>query len=405
MTTLTHCLPGGSLGSFGIPTPRVDSSLIRVDNPSSGLRRGRVILLPGIGGSTAASPFWENNFDGNAFRAALNADGWQTVQASGVPQNGLQWAQMNGQPYGGIATTYGGEPTAAPGCLADITNDSGNGARLLATCLHHFDHVYQWAEDNYGTMPAVVVGESWGGWLACQVAIARASGVYPVKAVYSHNTPNDFSDLNPGVGVYVLLGGWEQQGSAAYAGMNLVSTSLNGVTIPLRVTWGYLDNVVTGGNGTTAPPVNCMAMVADAGTATGGSSQNGTTTVASGQTTVDTNGSAWLAGTGTLIPTSTAVFSSSGGTAVITGLGGAGTVGFSYAGISGGQLIGCSTALAPPGQTTTLVTGAAILTATTSGGIVTGAGTLDDHGWGAQETTDALAWFTGTVDPTFPKAY
>ena len=405
MTTLTHCLPGGSLGSFGIPTPRVDSSLIRVDNPSSGLRRGRVILLPGIGGSTAASPFWENNFDGNAFRAALNADGWQTVQASGVPQNGLQWAQMNGQPYGGIATTYGGEPTAAPGCLADITNDSGNGARLLATCLHHFDHVYQWAEDNYGTMPAVVVGESWGGWLACQVALARASGVYPVKAVYSHNTPNDFSDLNPGVGVYVLLGGWQQQGSAAYAGMNLVSTSLNGVTIPLRVTWGYLDNVVTGGNGTNAPPIDCMNMVANASLATGGTVQSGSSTVSSGQTGVDTNGAAWLAGTGTLGLSSIAGFSASGGNAVITGLGGAGTVAFSYSGYSGTTLQGCSTAVAPPGITTDLVTGALVQTLVAAGGRVTGAGMLSDHGWGVPETTDALAWFTGAVDPLFPKVY
>ena len=414
----THCRPSGSLAAYQIDVPSINQSLVRMDDATGGAgnRRGRVLLLSGLGGSTNANPFWEPPIlSNNNLRTGLNGDGWQTVQVPNIPQSDSLVGAVDG-----ISAEYSGLTTAHPALLADIKNDSGTGARLLETSLLYFDHIMDFCNTNYGgSMPTLVVGMSWGAWWACQLALERASGMYPIVGAYSHCNVNDFSKCNPGVAGFPILPGWSAQGSSFFSGCSLSVSALNSVTLPVRVTWGYVDGFITGGNSSLAPPTDCMSMMANACSALGGTSHIGNTTITSG--TGDLNSGAFAGGTGVLNVGSTAGFMTTGGAGALTGLsnvfGSNIVVAFEYAGVGTGTLTGVSTALSLPGVTTNLIPGKPCLSTvgvgTWSGpgsGMVTGLGFPENHAWDISAThdldsADCLSWFSSTIDAYFPKEF
>jgi hypothetical protein len=247
-----------------------------------------------------------------------------------------------------------------------------------------------------GTMPTVDMGMSYGAWWTCQVAINRLSGQYPIVAAYAHCPVNDFANS-------IILGPPTSALTTAYSGASLSTTALNSITVPMRVTWGLTDNFVT----YSPPPVDCINMVSNASIATGGSVTNRTTVGSSVGTNIAT-----YTGSGVFTPASTAGLATSG-SVVVPVTGGTQTVGgttfnyptcvIAYTGISGGTLTGCTVQYAGTG---TIAAGYVVGTSTTcSGGSVTGIGINEGHTLGSLDTTDATTWFTGTIDPLYPKAF
>lgn len=256
----THCKPSGSLGTNQIGVPTINSTLLRMDDSthaavSGKTRRGRILMLPGIGGSYLATPFWEPTTSGgalpsgNTFRSSLNADGWQTVQVPNVPQaaNGLEQYLVN-----------------------DISADAAHGSRLVTTRSLYHDHIMDFCNKNYGgAMPTFVIGMSWGAWEVCWLALQRATGPWAILGGYAHCNVNAFLSINPAVAVFDQTTPINNTG-VNYTGANLSTTALNSVTLPMRVTWGNTDNFITGGNSTTQPPADAISMVGNACTALGG---------------------------------------------------------------------------------------------------------------------------------------
>jgi hypothetical protein len=274
----THCRPSGSLGTNQIDVPSINSTLVRMDDsthaPVSGkTRRGRILMLPGVGGSSLASPFWEpsptgNLPSGNTFRSSLNSDGWQTVQCPNVPQ------------------TVPGEQNL----VNDISADGGFGSRLVNTRSLYHDHIMDYCNRNFGgAMPTFVIGMSWGAWEACWLTLNRATGPWAILGAYAHCNVNAMKSCNPAFIVFDQTSPIDNTG-VNYSGCNLSTTALNAVTLPMRVTWANSDAFITGGNGTTAPPTDAISMVSNACTALGG------TVTGSGGSTV-ANGT-WVPGSG-----------------------------------------------------------------------------------------------------------
>lgn len=281
---VTHCVPAGTplaSNQIGVPNGFGDIQFDDSSHASVGgkTRRGRILMLSGIGGSTQANPFWNPPPGalptGNTLRASLNADGWQTVQLNNVPH-----------------LCGGNEQTLCN----DISGDASHGTRLVNTHMLYHDHCMQWCNLNHGgAMPTFVVGMSWGAWLAVQLAINRATGPFAILGAYAHCPVNAFLSINPVVAVFDQTTPINNTG-INYTGCNLSTTALNAITTLCRVTWGNTDGFVTGGNGTSAPPTDAISMVSNACTALGGTvTGSGTSTVANGTWT---QGSGMVTGLG-----------------------------------------------------------------------------------------------------------
>jgi dienelactone hydrolase len=215
----THCLPTGSLGAGENPVPSVPGNATILT--PSGLKRGVVVLLHGINqtGIPSVLPPPLQNYSGpwdwSTLADDLQNDGWVVVfpQEVGDPTNAASQGQA---------------------IQADISNDSGHGARCLAANLHWWDHVVDWINSTYGPWPIVVVGGSWGGWISLVVAINRSS---TLTGYCAHHPASNPSLLNPAI----VPGGWS---SLNTTGMNVGSAALNAVSVPGLLGWGTSDTMV-----------------------------------------------------------------------------------------------------------------------------------------------------------------
>jgi hypothetical protein len=411
---ISHCRPNGGNGPYQCSVPRVGPDLFLINDSTltSGgkiVRHGRIMFLPGIGGSTLAGPFW-NAADasipgflpaGDTLIPDLNALGWQTVQCPNVPQSPSKSDSVSPN------LNVPGMTYSNKNILSDINGDPGHGLQYAETSVHYFDHCAQYAIDNdpsfIGAMPMLAVGMSWGAYWTCNLARKQKPGTrtYPLLAAYAHCPVNDFAHLVDSV---YGLQGWADQGSAFFSGISLSTSALNGVLIPTRVTWGYDDGLVTGGNGTSSPPVDAIAMMANACRATGGTVWASTATIASASNAVDLNGSAFVSGTGSLTfvdPTSSfAGFPTSGHGAIVPG---GGTPGYSTNGYgivwtgfnpSTGVMTGIRCDGATGGTGKPVATGNPLVSSVGTGGLVTGTGFAENHQW----DNATLAWNYDSVD-------
>lgn len=419
-------------------------------------RRGRIIALPGLGGSSATFPW----LTPTGLPAALAAQGWQVVQTPNIlqgttatpPVGGLQWG-LSDFLVGGIP-----QPFAGKRLLDDCNTDPGNGNRFRVTNEKYFDHLVDFCNFNYPPstgswpttvtlMPTFIIGMSWGAWWGLNLAMHRGGNGpcgtpqnftnevgggggglgggsnYKICGAYVHCPVNRWNNLNTAnTGFY----GWNQLTTQFFQGMNHGPTDLNNVTIPVRATWSVVDGFIT----QVDPPIDAITMVQNGAVALGGAAVNGTVAIPSGQSLGV--GTAFASGTGVLnlgtiggtLPPASALGSSPGPQALflnnINGAGGFGPVTYvalQYTGISGTTLTGCYVA-AIGGSGTIFTTAssygtAASATGTWAGighGSVTGQGQAENHTWDGNGTLnpdsdDCLQWFENVIQPAYPFAY
>lgn len=438
---MTHCPRPLATHQIGVPRVTVndivftDSTLL-VNGEIR--RRGRIMGLPGLGGSTPAAPFWTPTLGGVV--ALLNALGWQVVQVPNMPQR--------------TGATSAGNNTGAESSvqlmLNDIGSDPHNGARYCNTNLLYWDHIVDICNVNFGgSMPTFVLGMSWGAWWGLQIARNRVvgqfapnstywpaeydSGIYlgenGIQGAYVHCPVNNFFNVTSAANSLFHTGsfGATSVSTAFYGGMtephtgmNLSQTALNGMTRPVRVTWSWSDIFVVSAPG---PVTDAIAMVQNANAATGGTGGGGSTTVASASGGVDVT---TFTGTQSLFVASTSglLTPPNVSAALWTPIsGGFGFCCFQYTGITGGATPSLNNVLNTDvavltGHTTT---GAAVNATVANGGLVNGQGmseaapghTFDSVGVvnpGAVnrnlfvDTTDCVDWFTG-LGASYPPVY
>jgi hypothetical protein len=195
-----------------------------------GLKRGVVILCHTLFDFTQAVPYPILDRSAAAFLSlanALSADGWVVIQ----PPFQEDFA---------YPATFPASPSYA--VQLDITNDTGNGARYVASTLHWWDHVVTWIMANYGAWPLVPFGISWGSWRALQVAINRTS---QITAYGVHCPVTILTHLSS---AFTVPANWT---GLTTTGADVTSSALNGLTsTPGFIGWSTTDIAV----GTTDPP-------------------------------------------------------------------------------------------------------------------------------------------------------
>ena len=234
----THCLPNGYLGTKELPVCNVSGGSIATFNPPAGVgqRRGVVVFFSGLyiaPVAVCAPPVLADAFSGlgSTYAASLAnnlaTDGWIVLA---VP---AQEDSFSGVPTGGIYT--------------DMQNDTGYGARYLASTLHVWDHVYQYIQQTYGSVPIIVCGTSLGGWRTLQVAANRTS---QIVGYFAHDPVTIWETVwnayTPG---YTF-------GTLNFSGADIGPTFLAGVTVPGMVGYGTIDNAVYWGGNSTLATVN-----------------------------------------------------------------------------------------------------------------------------------------------------
>lgn len=207
----THCLPSGSLGTKELPVPGISTSTMQVRTPS-GTPRGIVVMCHGVtNGTPPPNAYVQSGAQWDALSTALVADGWLTVSPP------LQEdAAVGALPISGMAL--------------DFQNDSGAGARYLASWLHEWDHIVGWIRSTYGAIPIVVCGISWGAWHALQVCANKASTIF---AYLIHEPVTVITDLT--------VFGWNLLSTTA---ADVGDHALDAVTVPGLLGWGTADTTV-----------------------------------------------------------------------------------------------------------------------------------------------------------------
>lgn len=381
-----------------------------------------MLFLPGLGGSVGTvtwnspmGPFFENGSYvppgaagghgglavGDTLRADLNTDGWQTIQAPNTPQ-----AFSFPHTYNNAGQAYGG-PIWGP--QGDILNDAGKGSRFKTTMLNHFDHIFNWCNANYGTLPTLCVSMSWGSlWLVLVAATHGGTGLHSIQGAYIHCPVNDFANAAAlGVGPPTD----PTIGTSAWTGISPTVHALDGVVIPVRVTWAWFDGYVT----YTPPPIDAISMAANGCNATGGSATVRQSNV--GTTTADLNSdSAFLGGTGVLnlgtgspvsaYPTSGKLYlgniaSTFFSTPVIL----AETVTYTGVDTVHNNFTGCTSTPDFLGRSMVLNPAVTVTGPPTfAGGLVSGLGIEETHIWSTTDSADCLAWFQ-SMHANYPAIY
>jgi hypothetical protein len=225
----THCLPTGALGTAELPVPQISSSTIAQVVPG-GSKRGVVILCHPLFDGSQVVPYPILDRPTSAFLSlanALSADGWVVIQPP--------FQEDFSHPI-----TFPGSPSYA--IQLDITNDTGNGSRYVASTLHWWDHVVNWITANYGAWPLVPFGVSWGGWRPFTIAINRTS---QITAYGSHCPVTILTHLSS---AFSTPANWT---GLTTTGADVTSSALNGLTsTPGFIGWSTTDVAV----GTTDPP-------------------------------------------------------------------------------------------------------------------------------------------------------
>ena len=341
-TTDTHCLPKGVLGTGEVPVFNISQNNIASVTPPPGGRRGIVVMLHGlqsgpqsvfppqlIDGVSGALPALNSYF--GTVANILAADGWQVIMP-------LQNQEIG---YNPSLTIFN-----------DFSNDVGLGARFVLGMQHWWQHVLQYIHDTYtfgASWPVCLFGFSGGAWLTLQLASTQTS---TITAFACANPLSIWQTLNPS------FDPGSSYASVQTLGMDISPTQLNAVTIPGIVGYGTVDVAVGYG---------------------------GVTSVASGS-----NGVAASSVT-TLNVISTTDFITNGPAIKVTGLtGGVGWATYSFTGVGGGTLTGCSLL----GGSGTLQTGNTVIQATTKLAIA--------NQQAAQPTHPVIANVTGNNHGLYP---
>jgi hypothetical protein len=158
----------------------------------------------------------------------LVADGWVVLMVS----------------FNEFALLHGASGSAAGNSAQyiqnDISNDAGNGARLLAGNLHWWDHVFQFIYKTYGHWPIVPLGVSWGGWHSYIAAINRTAQIIAYASMCGVSILSHVATAATGTANWTAL---------TTTGADITSSALNGVSIPGWIGYSSTDTVV----GTTDP--------------------------------------------------------------------------------------------------------------------------------------------------------
>ena len=351
MPTDTHCEPSGSLGTGELPVCNISAGTTTSVIPSGGVGHGNIrgicVWLTGfdVGFNTGAGiPPVLFGTGETQFMNSLVADGWIFLL---VPSN--EWFF-----YG-----YGSQ-----GVYNDISNDSGFGSRYLGGMMHWWDHIVWYCNHQYPGMPITMFGESWGGLEVLQVTSNKsktllAAGCH-VPATWLCNVNNLFTQP-------------DTFGNINTSGLNVQTTALVGVTIPMIVGYGTADEAV-GYAGTSAI------------------SNTFTPTAAASVTSlplVSTTG--YFVTVNVTVPTT----------------GGAGFATYSIGSIGGGSLTGLTlvggSGTVQPNSVVTQSTTSALIAA--AGSNVTANPTGEIHEFTTADATTYANWYASTVDPLAPPMF
>ena len=316
----SHCLPNGQLGTNELPVPNISGATVTVFNPPGGVgaRRGVVVFKHGLlspqqipvppqGGPTGpgGSPL------GDSYSALGAGMPWSYCQ--NLAQLGWVVLAVPSQ-----EDFYPGSPGSGIGLdcqtiQSGTQSSTANGARYLASTLHTWDHIYTYIQQTYGygtgtatawqtsgTVPVVLTGFSIGAWKTLSILANRTS---QISGAISIGPPTYFENVSS---LYVVNPTYN---SMSWQGSDLQNNSLNSIgSVPTIIGYGTND-----------------AATFYAGQQTLTSYTGGTATLSA-------------SATGFTVPSFGGL-----GYATITGSGGGLPVTFSFTGISGAQLTGCTT--------------------------------------------------------------
>ena len=203
--TDTHCLPSGAPGTGELLVNPITAQNTTTNDPGVGNRRGIIVNIHGLNDSGQLPiPQTVPNFtfaglseQFGDFVTAVVADGW--IHLFPVYQDDF----------------YSPPPNGATGVQIDVSNDSGHGARYLASTLHWWDHMLNYIGQTYGAgHPIICMGWSWGASKTLWIAANRQSSIIGFIAHEPACLPE-----NAVVGVT----GW---GATNFSGIDLPSTYL-----------------------------------------------------------------------------------------------------------------------------------------------------------------------------------
>ena len=224
-----HCVPEGlPLPAGALPVPAINVNTVTITNPPSGLRRGTVVLLHGLGQTYTA---WATTGEFAALATALQADGWQTI-AIPYPADTSNAATSNAQ-NAALNTDFAGDPNSVPG------------TRYLNRFLAEWDHIKAYLVSVNGAYwPTWVVGFSLGGWSALQLFINRQADFVGMAALCPVTQMSYV--YNPLSAAYTpTFAALVPSNVAAAAGGDVPITALNGITKPVWLGWGEGVEVTT----------------------------------------------------------------------------------------------------------------------------------------------------------------
>ncbi len=231
MTVDTHCLPAGSLATHEIPVSPINAGTVWASSPPGvgiGRRRGVVVSMGGLPLTATAEfvtptapvdsgPPTPSDFVsyGGTFAAQLALDGWIVLDVA-YPE----------------ASIY---PFPVNAIFNDVVNDSGHGSRYLATQLHWWQHIVEYIRMNYGPLPIVAFGRSWGGWHVLQIAANRQQDLLG----YIAGIPATIvENVNP------AFTGTANFNATNTSGLDCGPTLLNACNVPGLVSYGTSDEAV-----------------------------------------------------------------------------------------------------------------------------------------------------------------
>jgi hypothetical protein len=218
--------------------PNISGAQLTTFNPpgGAGTRRGVIVFFHGLQITQTATPLPFPVTDAfSAFAAVMYASWCQNMANDG-------WIVL-AVPYQEDA--YPGYPSV--GLYGDVSNDSTDGARYVASTLHTWDHTVAYIQQTYGSnFPIGVAGHSEGAWKAILIAQNRASTIdffmaHQPVTVWS-NAPSTYT---PG----------ENFGLLNTSGMDLSAAALSALPSTLKgiVGYGTTDTAVWyGGDSTVA---------------------------------------------------------------------------------------------------------------------------------------------------------
>lgn len=221
MPVSTHCLPNGALAAHELPVPNISYGSVWSSIPT-GLKRGVVVFMHGMAmRELPVIPPVVADVGGifpsyiGSFAFSLVTDGWVVIQPC-YPED-LQ----PGYPVQAI--------------YDDVANDTGKGARHLATTLRWWDHILEYVHRRWGNWPVVPFGFSWGGWHAMQVAKQRQADILAYGAHI------------PVVTLSALSSAWSSPvdfTATDTSGLDIGAHGLDAVTKPGMIGWHTSDSAV-----------------------------------------------------------------------------------------------------------------------------------------------------------------